>query len=352
MAARHEAYSDFGNSIDPKVGLVWSPTQSILFRGTYSTSFKAPSLRDLDTSTANSRYFPQFVADLGVIPFPIIVRLGGNADLKAEKATTWTSGFEWTPDAIRGLSLDLTYFNIEFDDRIDLPARSISTASHDPRFSSIFNTNPTDGEVIAVIDGPTWEESFAGVTTTLEDFLSGERPVGGILDMRRANLSTLVVTGAELQLSYDCETTLGSFKLGLNGSYLFDFKQQFIEADPLVDEVDRLGRPVDFRARGSMTWSREGWNVAAFVNYTDSYTDDVYEDPARSIESWMTVDLNVGYDVDDDRGLFSGTRWSMSVQNLFNEDPPFVNTFSGLGYDTVNASPVGRFLAVQVTKSW
>ncbi|HWK52022.1 MAG TPA: TonB-dependent receptor, partial [Steroidobacter sp.] len=47
LAARLDHYSDFGSSLNPQVGLLWRPVGDILFRGSYSTSFRPPSLFEL-----------------------------------------------------------------------------------------------------------------------------------------------------------------------------------------------------------------------------------------------------------------------------------------------------------------
>ena len=87
------------------------------------------------------------------------------------------------------------------------------------------------------------------------------------------------------------------------------------------------------------------------MNYADGYTDN-FNDPSRSVDSWTTVDLTVAYNIGDEKGVFSDTRLSLTARNLFNEDPPFVDTFAGLGYDSVNANPLGRFLSLQISKEW
>lgn len=354
LAGRYEDYSDFGSSTNPKVGIVWSPTQELALRGTYGTSFRAPALFDLDVTIPGANfaiYIPQAFVDLGLVPFPFISRAGGNEDLQAEEATTWTAGFQWSPSRIKGMLLDVTYFNIEFEDRIDLSGATFVTGSNDPRFATLFNTNPTPEQIAALVNDPTWVESFAGFTTTPEDILSGDSPVGAILDLRKRNLAKSVTTGVELQLSYDFDTALGAFNMGLNANYIFDFEQRIIATDPLVDEVDTLGRPVDFRTRASVTWSHREWSMSGFVDYMDGYTDNV-SDPARPIDSWTTLDLTIAYSTGADAGLLSDTRLSLTTQNVFDEDPPFVDTFGGLAYDSANGNPLGRFIAFQATKHW
>jgi outer membrane receptor protein involved in Fe transport len=352
LAARYEDYSDFGNSTNPKLGVVWSPTQSLILRGTWSTSFRAPQLSDLNVGSSSNvfLYLPQFFVDIGAIPFTTLVLQGANEDLRPEEATTWTAGVQWTPKTIKGLSLDMTYFDVDFEDRIDTPFLSL-TDGYLPRFASLLNTMPTDEQIAAVANDPRYTEStFAGTTPTA-DILSGVAPVAAIMDRRISNLSRSVVTGVDLKVSYAFDTVAGEFQAGLNGSYLFDFERALLTTDPLIDEVDMLGRPVDFRVRGSLTWARDTWLVSAFVNYTDGYTDNVSE-PERYVNSWTTADLTVAYDAGDTNGILDDTRLSVTVQNLFDEDPPFLNAFGGLAYDVTNANGVGRFLAIQVTKEW
>jgi len=59
------------------------------------------------------------------------------------------------------------------------------------------------------------------------------------------------------------------------------------------------------------------------------------------------VDLHVGYELSQ---LSEGLSVALDVQNIADEDPPFVN-ISG-GYDAQSTSPIGRLFAVSVRKSW
>jgi outer membrane receptor protein involved in Fe transport len=351
LAARHEDYSDFGSSTNPKLGLVASLTQSLILRGTWGTSFRAPQLTDLNTASGTNRwgYLPQFFVDCCGVPFPVLIMQGANGDLKAEEATTWTLGFEWSPERIKGLSLDVTYFDVDFENRIDIPFVSLLDG-FDPRFASLLNTMPTQEQIAAIVNDPNYINPAFGIPTPTEDILSGAAEVRGIMDRRINNLSQSVVTGVELQLSYAFVTSAGTLDIGLNGNYLFDFERALLATDPLVDEVDTLGRPVDFRARASMSWTHEAWSVSGFVNYMDGYTDTV-SDPARPIDSWTTVDLTISYDTADSGRFLTDTLISLTTQNLFDEDPPFVNNL-GLSYDLTNSNGLGRFLAVQVSKRW
>lgn len=349
LAGRYENYSDFGDSVNPKAGIVWSPTQSLIVRGTYGKSFRAPALLDRDVTrrSANfSNYFPQSFVDTGAVPFPMIARAGSSADLQPEKATTWTAGLQWKPVRVEALSLDVTYFNVDFGDRIALPITSFANAD-DPRFMSLVDFSPTLAEISALVNDPTWLNS-SGASES--DLLSGAVSVA-IVDGRLSNISRSAVTGVEAQLEYRFEVASAFVDVGFNGSYLFDFERALLDSDPLLDEVDTYGRPVDFRARAYLSWSRNAWSVSGFVNYMDGYTESI-GNPLRSVDSWSTVDMSIVYAIVDTGSYLANTRLSLAVQNLFDSEPPFVNTPAGLAYDSRNADPQGLLLAFQITKEW
>jgi iron complex outermembrane receptor protein len=82
------------------------------------------------------------------------------------------------------------------------------------------------------------------------------------------------------------------------------------------------------------------------VNYVNDYKHTGVT-PVRRIDSFTTVDLHVGYDLS---ALSDGLSVALDVQNLADEEPPFVNIAGG--YDPQSASPIGRLVAVSLRKSW
>ena len=352
LAARYEDYTDFGSSTNPKVGVLWSPVQTLLLKGTFGTSFRAPSLINLDETQATATFYvpPAFFGS------SLIATTGNNASLQAEEATTWTAGIQWKPDSVDDLTLDLTYFDVGFTDRIEQPIRNTAAALADPAmFQTFVILNPTPEQIARFVDDPAFLEGrFA--PGSADDFISGAIPVDVILNNRLTNLAESDVTGIELQLSYARELNSGTFSAGLNGNYLFDYERRLLPTDPLVDEVDTFGRPVDLRVRGNASWNRNSWSISGFVNYTDGYTDNGSSsarpgDP-QAVDSWTTVDITIAYQTGINSGFMSDTRVSLTTQNVFDQDPPFVDTRGGVGYDAVNANPIGRFFAFQLSKNW
>jgi len=72
------------------------------------------------------------------------------------------------------------------------------------------------------------------------------------------------------------------------------------------------------------------------------------------VGSMATVDATLLYRGDVPSGWRHGLTASLTVQNLFNAKPDVIATTlpSDTPYDSTNYSPVGRFVAASVIKSW
>src|SRR5690606_25358981 len=90
--------------------------------------------------------------------------------------------------------------------------------------------------------------------------------------------------------------------------------------------------------------------------HAGGYEDDRGVDVVP-VGSWTTLDLGLSYQFGDEGAAgLRGTRISLFAENLLDADPPFLGPgpgrTAGLGYDPVNASGRGRFVSLQVRKTW
>ena len=120
-AVRYEDYDDVGSSTNPRVGVVWSPINDLSLRGTYGTSFRAPALFQLNNNyqAILTRYQDPDTVDMNT---PALLVTGNTDNLDPEESESWSVGFDWTPAAIEGLKVGATYFDIDYDGRIGVPA--------------------------------------------------------------------------------------------------------------------------------------------------------------------------------------------------------------------------------------
>lgn len=344
-AIRHEDYSDFGSTTNPKVGLLWAPHSDLIVRSTYGSSFKAPLLFELNTPPQGVILaLPGFLDPQSDDGSTILFGLtGGNQDLQPEEADTWTVGFDARPSFLPGVTAEFTYFDIEFEDRIAQIPSAIAPFTQPEIYGVVLTRDPTPAQIdaaIAAVGGNVLEVS--GPVSSAE----------AIVDARFKNLSRFEVRGFDFDLSYNFNTRLGDFYVAYNGSYLTDFKQAFTSTAPLVETVDTINQPVDFRSRGTISWTRESLTLAAFINHLDGYTDNVSV-LERDVGSLTTIDFRLAYRAGDvHSGIFEDTVIAVNARNLFDTDPPFVNNSNGFAFDPNNYDPMGRFISLQVTKAW
>ena len=357
LAIRHEDYSDFGDTTDPKIGLVWSPATGLTFRGTWGTSFRAPNLDQLDEDPASRTAFFFDFPDPSMPDGTTTALLefsGRNAALGPETSEAFTLGFDFILPMIDSLNLSVTYFNIEYEDRINQPTSSLLSAFvNRDVFASIIVDNPTLEQINDFI-APLTISNFTG-----RPFDPAE--VESLFDDRIQNLASTKVSGIDLSAAYSGDFDFGQVGLVFEANYLFEFANRVVPGSPEDETLNTFLNPVDLRFRSGATWRKNGFSAAAFVNYTDGYENNITV-PATPISSWTTVDVNFAYDTGKRLGgLLDDTVFSLNVRNLFDQDPPSTgdgDALVGFGlarpisYDPANASPLGRFISFEIRKSW
>jgi iron complex outermembrane receptor protein len=347
-AGRYEDYSDFGSATVPRVGLSWWPVSSFSVKGTWSKSYRAPSLVDLDDS-ANLSAITNIRDPLSTAPngtSPVLQIGGANRNLQEETAKIWTGGVQFAPASIPRFTISATYFDIDFTNRIDTFGSATGALSNPFAAYAVFR-NPTDAQRQAICSQSTYVFSVGG---SAADCLN--RPIVAIVDSRLNNTASIKTNGIDLLGNYGLDTDVGSFDFGLNATYLLEFSKASTSSAPLIDLVDTPNNPPDLRTRFSLGWRRGGFATTLYVNYTDSYKDNISQ-PNRKIDSWTTLDLNVRYSFDGSQSpLLRGTQVFLTGLNVLDEDPPFYNNANGVGYDPDNADLVGRQVSLFIRKEW
>ena len=354
IAGRFEDYSDFGSTTRPKVGIRWAPFDSLVLRSTYSSSFRAPNLSDLSETINQAVLFNSLDAastlTLGLS--------GNNSGLGPEEADSLTIGFDFSPKMIGGLDIGGTYYQIEYSERIDNATTSVIAPLLDPSFfAPIITFDPAADTVSALIADAEARGRFLNFGDNNVGPLIPVVPadVGAIVDLRLSNLSATKVSGLDVTATYAFDTDVGEFVVGATGSHIFEYENRLVLTSPSIDIADTIFNPSDFRLRSNVSWGLNGFGADVFVNYTDDYIDNRSATDVK-VNSFTTVDLQLRYDGSGagSSGIMSGLTFSVSVLNLFNENPPNVaaESFSNLGFDPTNSNPLGRFVAFELKKNW
>ncbi|MCG8369408.1 MAG: TonB-dependent receptor [Proteobacteria bacterium] len=409
LAGRYEEfthnYASEYDDFNPKFGVNFRPADGLKLRASWGTSFHAPPMRfendapqPVPGGNASfmlnvSRFGPcdsTLVTFNGIIgtpgtpggqcSFTLLINSGGAGPgvLKPEEATTWTLGFDYAPPGIEGLNISLSYFDIEVEDRI----QRIQSGTLDGILAEWFSTNG-GGAFQSALTVPTLEQAQAAVDnpkflgTFGPPFANTPADIQLIVNATQLNIAALRESGFDFGVSYDFPAS-DSLDLGLfaYGTYLRKYE---LQAAPGLDFIDNLGKytsfgsPVQLRSKQGIRATTGTFDGVLTLNYVDSYecaTGSCFVADAGTglpvintapvpIDSWLTVDLSLGLELSDfGNGIFTdGARISLSVNNLFDEDPPFIDA-GGTGdprapaYDPNNHTIIGRTVGLTFTKEW
>ncbi|MFA6114157.1 MAG: TonB-dependent receptor [Sphingomonas sp.] len=347
-AVRTEHYSDVGATTNPKFGIAWEPVAGLTFRGSYGKSFRAPSSQDLRQDPGSQLIFSYTIPDPSAAggQSNVIVLRGNDPKLRPERATTWTLGADLKPLALPGLHASLTWFNIDYRDRIASPAAQLfNFLVNRDTYAGIIESNPTAARVAELYGSPIFV-NFLNIPQNAA--------FAAVVDARQQNLSVVRQSGLDIDLGYGFGMAGGRAEIGAAGTYIFHIDQALTATAPTTNVVGILGNPVDFRARGRLSWTSDSFAAGLFANYVDSYVNNTNA-TSQKVASWTTFDVQLSYRFRQQSGALKGLHVALNANNLFDRDPPYAAYYIGLftsGYDPENASPLGRVVSLQVTKAW
>jgi iron complex outermembrane receptor protein len=354
VAVRGENYSDFGSTVNPKVGLAWRPVPDwLLFRASWSTGFRAPSLLQSSTGTLT---FSQELRDSRRFNVtgaaedesqPIQILSGGNPDLDAEDSENFSAGLVLTPPVVPGLTISADYFHIEVENAI---------ASLDPQF---ILDNEDDFPGFVVRAPPSATDIALGIPGNVL-----------LVNTRFQNLGFQRVQGVDVMAEYVTpEFSIGSFLLRADLAYIASFEQQASEIEPIRELVGTFARP-EIRLRAQAGWRYGGFSFLTTFHYTDSYDD---------VTPGLRVDYNTTFDVlleyrfglrkpianepasDKKNGVdqiqespfskcLDGLAVRVGVRNIFDDAPPFADNVAG--YPAPLEDPRQRFVFIDIEKKF
>ena len=349
FAYRVDRYSHLGSPSNTKWGLSWEPTPGLSVRGTQGTSFHAPLISQLDAPTTS--YTTLLPAVPGGVPTDALVVNGGNQSLQSEKSRSFTAGLDWAPIRWPQFRGSMTYFNITYDYRIqsqNINATLINPMLLDDQYQLTPLTiyNPSLSQVLPFFQAPGFQQDGAGL---------GPSGVSAIINNQLSNTETTVEQGIRLDGQYIYDGGgLGRWGLSFSGNY------SVLDGTNLGNVANTIAEPPRLHLRGSVTWQYRNLTADFTLNHTGAYQNTLVT-PREDISSWSTEDLSLKAHIPEQaNGLWHNFSLVLNIQNLANRRPPFLAIpaddiaigRSAVPFDGTNASAVGRYMSLEVRKSW
>jgi iron complex outermembrane receptor protein len=339
LAVRGDRYSDFGGTVNPKGSFRYQPFKVVMFRGSASTGFRAPTVFDRygyrlpgATALTNAKWDdPVLCPGVMGVPGtgkaiaganPLIVcnalqplQNGSNPEVLPEKSRNLTLGMVVEP--VKNMTVSLDYFDIRVKNSIGQLAQN-AIFTNTAKYADLFVRNP-DGSLAYV-----------------KDIVS--------------NLGDLRTSGIDVGFNYALpKTGAGDFKVGMDGTYVTRFETQNEKDGPWISNLGTFGSngsgtsnpspTYTFRWKHTLrlSWGMGDWFTQLTQNYNTSYHDlnTVLPQYYRDIEPYSVWNMTVAY-----KG-FKHANLILGVSNLLNVNPPVTNS-NPTAYANNIASPIGR----------
>jgi iron complex outermembrane receptor protein len=351
LAARYEDYGDLGGStFDPKLSARWQINDVFALRGSVGTTFRAPALTNLDPGQATSLQFlgGAFRA----------VDIFGNPDLEPESATTYSVGLIVDVGDFKGT---IDYWSFDFDNPIVTePVGGI--------FSALFPS--------AAGTGNCGQPGLAGLQARFT-FQGGTCSVSTLsrIATNWINGPAIKTSGVDVLADYDWNDAFAGGDVHVGGSltYVNEYSVAAttvagVEVSPAFEGVNKLNYqtqivPVpQWKASIYAEYTNGPHNARVTLKYVDGYVDQrsspfapnvlldatgatvVKPNEGQKIDPFITVDATYRVFLPWD------TTAVLSVDNVFDEDPPYARL--DLGYDPFTANPLGRTFKLSLRKKF
>ena len=323
LAVHYEEH-DESSTFDPKAALLWDVSDSITLRGSVQTTFRAPSVDDLNE---DAFYRQEWVA--GAYK-PIEVR--GDKGLDPEEALTYNIGM--FAEFGSGVELTLDYWKYIFDDPITATPHGAIQGAYESYWSptvaaeeqvSNIDGSPVD-DLIVCAAGTGHQTNTDGATTGH----TGKECQIETIRTRMINGPTLRTSGVDFNLGGRHDAEQGVFSWGLGGTYLleYDVDAMHFRGIQLRDKVKAAGfynDPTDFdipplprlKGHGFASYASGDWTTSVYMNYISAYDDRRSGSLYPDIDSFVTLDIGLRWEPPA-----GNTILTLTVHNIADEDPP------------------------------
>jgi len=385
LSARYTDDEYYGGEWTESYKLGWRPIDSLLIRGTFGTSFRAPNLRELflanqtgfNNSLFDPCYVPQSAIDEttdeydpnldqrdpvllanclangvdptlanigGITSYPAEIRSGGSLDLLAEESESWTAGLVYDfPFSGFDLTIGGSYYEIEIVETIIEPSASFIISDC---YTSLTGNSAFCDRISRDFSDPTDPR----ITLVDEGFLNRDKEKARGVDLNFLFTDTITIAERPIDVTWDMRANRQ-----LERSTLFINPQGVEDFNEFQGE---FGFP-PWKGRSIVAFDYDDWRVSWETNYLGSMDqdpeglddfDDIFTGLADTClgppddVTCRDIGFAKNYIRHSVSLYYRGDTWILGggIRNVLEEDPPFVdgsevfainNTPIGVGYD-------------------
>jgi iron complex outermembrane receptor protein len=333
LAVREEHYSDIGNNLRPQITLRWQPVREFTVRAVGADGFRAPSLAEASNSTSLAH--ESILAPVTGLPETIGYITGGNPKVKPETSKNLDLGIVFSP--VNNFNLSLDYYSFYLYNVIAPNASAQQIVSDPSAYPGEITYGPS-GNVLYVT---------ALYTNQFEVHTSG-------VDIN-SDLTVPLSSGAKIKLAFDA-TYITHFMVESLGQWA-----EFVGSNgwDYISPISGGGPVPQWKGSISGGWENKDWAGQVAVRYTDSYSNSLttygFGTTQKEVASFQSIDLYGQY-----RGL-KNWKFSMSIVNLLNKEPPYDSAALLSGtyapptsapFDVFTYDDLGRMIDLHVSYSF
>ncbi len=342
-ALRYSHYSTVGGKFTGKLGLVYKPVNALMLRTTYAQGFRAPSILELYQGQRQTNF--QAVdpcngggsGKVGCAGVPAsynqsqfnsgLMRgiTAGNRTLKPDLSDSYSAGFAYTPDSLRGLSFTADQFRIKIRDAI--ASQSATQLLQACASSGVFCN------------------------------LVVRAPSGEVLQLTQAvvNLSRIEVAGIDATLRYLFPLAGGKVDSALDLAYLQTYRASVPQPDGSVVVDDRAGKSDQPRStfprlkgQASVRYQSPafdlGWK-ARYIGHSADLPNNAVN--GGTVAAVLYHDLQLGT-------TFMGgkLRLALGIDNVFDRQPPASAANNPINFDIYTYDVRGRYAYVRLASKF
>ncbi len=298
VAVRYDDYSDFGDNTSPSVKARWEVTEGVVLRASYSESFRAPGLDELNAATTFSAEaatdYRQCAAN-GISEADCPERqyntyYKSNPNLGPETSDYTNVGVIW--DVTEDFGVKVDYFNLAIDNVIQTKT-----------VQALFNDE--DAGLLTPLP--------QGSDTSGETFYLVRAAAGAVIEAGTGYFNGIgfEIEGVDLTFNAHLETEFGDFRFNNVNSFILSYDQEI--GGVITDTSGWAGQP-EFKSVATLSWNMDDHLVSWNSTYTDSTSASGSSNTGK-LDSWLIHNLTYTYNA----GKYGAI--TLTVNNLTDEDP-------------------------------